>query len=83
MILKTGPWDITGIFWPARKDGSTFPVEVSLSTYVQNDERYVIAFIIDITKRKEIERNMILQQQQLEKITDQMRRAERRSGNKS
>ena len=57
----------------ARKDGSTFPVEVSLSTYIQNNERYVIAFIIDITQRKETERNMILQQQQLEKITDQMR----------
>jgi len=56
-----------------RKDGSSFPVEVSLSTYVQNDERYVIAFIIDITRRKETERNMILQQRQLEKVTDQMR----------
>jgi PAS domain S-box-containing protein len=56
-----------------RKDGSTFPVEVSLSTYIQNNERYVIAFIIDITRRKETERNMILQQQQLEKVTDQMR----------
>ena len=57
----------------ARKDSSTFPVEVSLSTYVQNEERYVIAFIIDITRRKEIEHNMILQQQQLEKVTDQLR----------
>ena len=56
-----------------RKDGSTFPVEVSLSTYVQNNERYVIAFIIDITLRKETERDMILQQQKLEKVTDQMR----------
>lgn len=56
-----------------RKDGSTFPVEVSLSTYVQNNERYVNAFIIDITRRKESERDMILQQQQLEKITDQIR----------
>ena len=33
-----------------RKDGTTFPVEVSLSTYVQNEERYVIAFVIDITQ---------------------------------
>ncbi len=57
----------------SKKDGSTFPVEVSLSTYVQNDERFVIAFVVDITKRKEIERNMILQQQQLEKVTNQMR----------
>src|ERR1700688_4803535 len=57
----------------AKKDGGTFPVEVSLSTYVQNDERYVIAFIIDITKRKETEINMIRQQQQLEKVTDELR----------
>src|SRR5450755_2414070 len=56
-----------------KKNGETFPVEVSLSTYVQNDERYVIAFIIDITKRKEIERNVIHKQQQLEKVTDDMR----------
>jgi PAS domain S-box-containing protein len=56
-----------------RKDGSTFPVEVSLSTYIQHDERYVIAFIIDITRRKEVEQNMIRQQQQLERVTDEMR----------
>src|SRR5664279_1533413 len=57
-----------------RKNGSIFPVEVSLSTYVQNEERYVIAFIIDITRRKEIEKNMILQRQQLETVTDEMRK---------
>jgi PAS domain S-box-containing protein len=56
------------------KDGGTFPVEVSLSTYVQEEERYVIAFIIDITRRKEIEHNMIVQQQQLEKVTGEMRK---------
>src|SRR5688572_11513694 len=32
-----------------KKNGQSFPVEVSLSTYVQNNERFVIAFIIDIT----------------------------------
>ena len=58
----------------ARKDGSEFPVEVSLSTYIfQNDERYVIAFVIDITQRKVIEQNMVRQQLQLEKVTDEMR----------
>ncbi len=56
-----------------RKDGTTFPVEVSLSTYVQNEERHVIAFVIDITRRKEIERNMVIQTLQLEKVTDEMR----------
>ena len=57
-----------------KKDGADFPVEVSLSTYIQNGSRYVIAFIIDITMRKEIEQNMIGQQHQLEKVTNDMRR---------
>jgi len=56
-----------------RKDGTTFPVEVSLSTYIQDEERYVIAFVIDITSRKEIEKSIILQQSQLEKVTEEMR----------
>jgi PAS domain S-box-containing protein len=57
-----------------KKNGETLPVEVSLSTYVHNDERYVIAFIVDITHRKEIEQSMVRQQKQLEKVTDEMRR---------
>jgi PAS domain S-box-containing protein len=57
-----------------RKDGIHFPVEVSLSTYLQNDKRFVIAFIVDITPRKEIEMNMIKQQKQLEKVSDEMRK---------
>lgn len=57
-----------------KKGGETFPVEVSLSTYTQNNERFVIAFIVDITHRKEIERNMLQQQKQLERVTDEMRR---------
>jgi PAS domain S-box-containing protein len=57
-----------------KKDGHNFPVEVSLSTYIQNGERYVIAFIIDITHRKQIEQNMRKQQEQLERITDEMRK---------
>jgi len=56
-----------------RKNGSSFPVEVSLSTYVQNDERYVIAFVIDITRRKETEQNVIFQKEQLEKVSDELR----------
>jgi PAS domain S-box-containing protein len=57
-----------------KKSGETFPVEVSLSTYIKDNERYVIAFIVEITHRKEIEKSMILQQKQLEKVTDEMRR---------
>ena len=41
-----------------KKNGENFPVEVSLSTYLHNEQRYVIAFIIDITGRKKIEKNI-------------------------
>ncbi|GAA4331918.1 PAS domain-containing sensor histidine kinase [Flaviaesturariibacter amylovorans] len=57
-----------------RKDGSTFPVEVSLSSYRQHDVHYAIAFIVDITQRKEAERSMLEQQQQLEKVTNDVRK---------
>jgi PAS domain S-box-containing protein len=57
-----------------KKGGVSFPVEVSLSTYVQNEDRFVIAFIVDITHRKEIEQNMVKQQKQLERVSDEMRK---------
>ncbi|HYH15253.1 MAG TPA: PAS domain-containing sensor histidine kinase [Flavisolibacter sp.] len=56
-----------------RKGGENFPVEVSLSSYKQNDDQYVIAFIIDITHRKEIERSFLQQQQQLERVSADIR----------
>ncbi len=57
-----------------KKDGSDLAVEVSLSHYCYQDELFVIAFIIDITRRKEIEANMVKQQKELEKISSQIRR---------
>ena len=57
-----------------KKGGSNFPVEVSLSSYRQNDKQYVIAFVVDITHRKEIEHSMLEQQKQLEKVTNDVRR---------
>lgn len=38
-----------------KKDGSEFPVEVSLSAYKTSDGQYNIAFVSDITVRKESE----------------------------
>lgn len=56
------------------KDGSNLPVEVSLSFYKRNNELFVIAFIVDITQRKKIEQNILSQQKELEKMTEDMRR---------
>jgi PAS domain S-box-containing protein len=41
-----------------RKDGSEFPVEISLCNYTSNNELFVIAFIIDITERKQAEEKL-------------------------
>jgi PAS domain S-box-containing protein len=57
-----------------KKDGSNFPVEVSLSTYKQNNQTFVIAFIVDITHRKEIEQSMLKQQEELEKVSSDIRK---------
>jgi PAS domain S-box-containing protein len=53
-----------------KKSGEKFPVEVSLSYYYKGEQRYVIAFIVDITHRKVIEESMRLQQAELEKASN-------------
>lgn len=57
-----------------KKDGTDLPVEVSLSHYRQGDELFVIAFIVDITGRKEIEKSMLQQQKQLERVSNEIRK---------
>ncbi|MEO5893752.1 MAG: PAS domain-containing sensor histidine kinase [Ferruginibacter sp.] len=49
----------------AKKDGSEFPVEVSLNNYIAGGESFVIAFVSDITRRKEIENAALQQKEQL------------------
>lgn len=51
-----------------KKDGSEFPVEISLSNYKTNEGSFTIAFITDITKRKEYENAVLQQKQQLADI---------------
>jgi PAS domain S-box-containing protein len=41
-----------------KKDGTEFPVEISLSPYLRNEEKFVIAFIVDITVRKQAEEKL-------------------------
>jgi PAS domain S-box-containing protein len=55
-----------------KKDGSEFPVEVSLSNYEAGNKSFVIAFISDISKRKEIEKAAILQKEQLAIVNRQI-----------
>ncbi len=56
-----------------KKDGNVFPVEVSLSSYTANEELFVIAFVIDITVRKEHEKIVLTQKEELERITKEIK----------
>src|SRR5690606_465318 len=50
-----------------RKDGTEVPVEISLSSYHDNNELFVIAFVTDITRRKEQEAKIAAQYEELER----------------
>lgn len=50
-----------------RKDGKEFPAEISLSPYSTSEGKFVIAFIIDITLRKEAETHLKNYSAELEK----------------
>lgn len=50
-----------------RKDGSEFPVEISLGTYKLNGEVYIISFISDITIRKLNEDSIVKLNEELER----------------
>ena len=56
------------------KDGATFPVEVSLSHYLINNQTFVIAFVIDITVRKKQETLVLQQKNELVKITSEIKK---------
>jgi PAS domain S-box-containing protein len=56
----------------ARKDGSEFPVEVSLGHYSIDQDTFSIAFIIDISRRRETEETMLNQRNELEKINQEI-----------
>lgn len=55
-------------------DGFEFPVEVSLGHFKINEEPYVLAYIADITKRKQNEEQIILQKGDLEIMNEEMRK---------
>jgi PAS domain S-box-containing protein len=55
------------------KDGTTFPVEVSLSHYIIKEETFVIAFVIDITVRKKHEAMELEQKEELKTVTAEIK----------
>ena len=55
------------------KDGSVFPVEVSLSNYTIDGSIFVIAFVIDITIRKNNEVTQLEQKHELERVTREIK----------
>lgn len=50
-----------------KKDGSEFPVEVSLSPYETDEGKFVVCFIVDITLRQEAENKLKNYSSDLEK----------------
>lgn len=54
-----------------KKDGTEFPVEVSLSTYARNGHHYVIAIINDISVRKKAELEIKKLNDELEDTVEQ------------
>jgi len=61
-----------------KKDHTEFPVEISLSPFQTEGRDYVMAFIIDITKRKGIEQEVINHQKKLETMTLELKASNER-----
>ena len=51
--------------YAVRKDGTEFPVEISLGHYATEEGRFVIAYLVDVTQRRQIEQAVLRQQEEM------------------
>ena len=61
-----------------KKNDSQFPVEISLSPFMNGEEKFVLVFIIDITQRKNNEQISINNQKKLELLTQELKETNER-----
>ena len=57
-----------------RKDETKFPVEISLSSFEIDEEKFTIAFIIDVTQMRNNENTIRKQNEALGKLTDKLQK---------
>ena len=68
---RSRPMGVGMILFAVKKDGSEFPVEVSLGNYLNNGEKLGIAFISDISIRKKAEDEILHFNDKLEYTVEQ------------
>ncbi|MEJ7766887.1 MAG: PAS domain-containing sensor histidine kinase [Chitinophagaceae bacterium] len=57
----------------SKSNGTHFPVEIKISYYKERKKSFVLIFLNDVSERKEYINKMVLQKEQLEKITSDVR----------
>jgi PAS domain S-box-containing protein len=53
-----------------RKDGSLFPIEISLSHFKASDSMHYIAFVSDVTLKRKVEMELLLKNQQINQLNE-------------